>query len=591
MFGRDSFIHWLACVLATALLAAPLAAEPYRFKDVERIVAVSDVHGAYQELLGVLAGTELINDELHWQGGAAHLVVVGNLIGRGDQGRQALDLLMRLEIEAAAAGGAVHVLMGAHEARSLTGELSEVSTAAFSQYGSATAGDRPAGYSERLQAFTPDGVYGAWLLQRPVMIVIDDTAFVHGGLSARLEGQTLESINASFQQALRQFATGWHELMAAGLIEADADFATIEAGTRALADGTHDSDAMTAAQAMVTALDSLVFDPDGPLHYRGTAKCHPYTETQRLAGILDALGAARVVIGHTPTLDRRISQRLGGHAIRISTGMNQAAFNGRPAALVIEHGNTVTWYPDEGELALVDELNRTWARPYGMSDEEIEQFLRTAEVVLVEDLSIGITRPRRLTLEQDGHRMRAIFKTKDNRPHLQRRTWDRRTEDADRFVFDVAAYRLDRLLDLHMVPITVLRTIDGEPGAVQYWVENAFNENQRQERGLNFSGPCPLVDQYKLMWLFDGLIYNEDRNLGNLLYDEHWMLWLIDHTRAFRARPEVPFNIRRRQLRPGPELSAALARLSESELEVLRPYLNRRQIQDLLTRAEHLQRR
>lgn len=590
MTGRFSR-HLILLVLFTLLPGLPAAADSYQFEGVERIVAIGDVHGVHDELVDILKGTGLIDEDLSWIGGETHLVSLGDLLDRGDHGRQVLDLLMRLEGEAEAAGGAVHVLLGNHEVMVLTGDLRYVSEGDFAQYGSESHGGLPRGFLEYRAAFSPAGEYGRWLLEKPVMIRINDSLFVHGGLSDKLEGMSLVEINASAAQDLRRFAEGWHTLLDAGLLEDTDDFDEIRTRTRALADGSDDERLHDIARGMLEALNGLPFQPDGPLWYRGSSLCHPYAESHVLADVLDQLGAKRVVVGHTPTAERRISSRMDGRVYRIDTGINNEAYQGRPSALVIEGGKTIAWYAGDGLTEIEADPNRIWTRPYGMSDGEIEEFLRTAEVAGSEKIEIGVTESKRLTLEQDGRSMRALFKTIDTDPRLESsRRWSRTADFADRYQYEIAAYLLDRLLDLHMVPVTVEREIGGERGAVQYWIENAFNEVQRREQSIPFTGHCDLQPQYDIMNAFDILIFNVDRNLGDILYDRDWKLWLIDHSRSFSTQRGIPPMIRRSEISLPPGMATALERVTQEKLEVLEPWLHRRQIQALVTRSQWLQR-
>ena len=59
----------------------------------------------------------------HWAAGRAHVVSLGDLLDRGADSRKVMDLLMRLQGEAAAAGGQLHVVLGNHEAMNLLGDL------------------------------------------------------------------------------------------------------------------------------------------------------------------------------------------------------------------------------------------------------------------------------------------------------------------------------------------------------------------------------------------------------------------------------------------------------------------------------------
>src|SRR5256885_1640875 len=86
---------------------------------VERVVAVGDIHGDADQLVAVLRSASLIDDKGAWSGGKAHLVQTGDILDRGPDSRRAMDILMRLEIEATKAGGAVHALIGNHEAMNL----------------------------------------------------------------------------------------------------------------------------------------------------------------------------------------------------------------------------------------------------------------------------------------------------------------------------------------------------------------------------------------------------------------------------------------------------------------------------------------
>ncbi len=529
----------IALFLLFAFAPAMADEGPYRFPDVERVVAFGDVHGAYDELVAVLRSTGVVDDQLQWQGGTTHLVSTGDLIDRGDDGRAVIALLMRLQREAPASGGAVHVLLGNHEVMNLVGDLRYVSAGDYAAFG---------GDEARRAAFAADGELGEWLLERPVMIVVGETAFVHGGVSDALVGLSLDEINSSFRASL------------------DAAIATPSVEPT-----------------------GFPFDADGPLWYRGNSLCHPYTESTALDAILSKIGARRIAVGHTVTSDHRITTRAEGRVVRIDTGMNHEAYGGTPSALVIEDGVLSAHYVDTGRAALEAEPNRVWDRPYGMSDEAIEAFLRDAPIVSIEEIGTGVTRPLRVTLDDGERRLHAVFKSVDTDPRLQHlRRWPRAAEFADRFVYDLVAYRLDRLLGLEMTPVSVLREIDGKAGALTYWLEDTFSENERRERQLAFTGHCALAPQYSLMNAFHVLVYNVDPNLGNFLYDADWRLWLIDHSRAFGTRRAAPSMIRRARIEVTPELDAALARLTPESLQELEEYLHPRQIEALLARARML---
>lgn len=171
------------------------------------------------------------------------------------------------------------------------------------------------------------------------------------------------------------------------------------------------------------------------------------------------------------------------------------------------------------------------------TDAEIEAFLASAEVVDSESLPVGITGPRRLTLEKDGVRAAAVFR------HFDRKYDDRTVvggrmyvDLTDSYRFEPLAYRLARLLGIDCVPTAIIRRVGRQDGSVQIWVYGSYSELDRAEQQLTPPNAARWVRQRQQMLLFDLLIGNVDRNAGNILYDEAWKMWLIDHTRAFYTR-------------------------------------------------------
>src|SRR5262245_36606216 len=112
----------VAASLAVSLVAVPRTADPpCEFEGVERIVAVGDIHGAFNALVDILRTAGIIDQRQRWTGGRAHLAQLGDVVDRGPDSRKVLDLYRRLEREAASAGGRVHFLLGNHEVLRLTG--------------------------------------------------------------------------------------------------------------------------------------------------------------------------------------------------------------------------------------------------------------------------------------------------------------------------------------------------------------------------------------------------------------------------------------------------------------------------------------
>jgi hypothetical protein len=175
------------------------------------------------------------------------------------------------------------------------------------------------------------------------------------------------------------------------------------------------------------------------------------------------------------------------------------------------------------------------------TDEEILDFLRTAEIVEIEKIPEGVTKPQKLYLEKDGIKAAAVFRDKE----IHKKRWNDpsagpRVDFRDSCVYECAAYRLSRLLGLNNVPPTVRRKVKGKKGTVQIWIEGAMTDTHRLRAKILPPDTRRWSRQDQVMKLWDQLLFNDDRNRGNVLIDQHWNVWLIDHTRCFRVYDDVP---------------------------------------------------
>lgn len=219
-------------------------------------------------------------------------------------------------------------------------------------------------------------------------------------------------------------------------------------------------------------------------------------------------------------------------------------------------------------------------------------FLRTAEVVSVKSIPEGVTRPLKILLERDGFRMHAAFRHVD----MYKKQWKSadgiKLHFRDSCRFEIAAYLLGRMFSIENIPPVVDREIEGRKGTLQAWVEQAMTESLRAERQLEAPAPKRWTLQYQVMWLFDNLAYNDDRNKGNILIDSDWNLWMIDATRAFRpvSRLKSAKVIRHCERRTWDLLQAVPDAVLKQQLG---PYLDSFEISALLKRrrllVEHLQ--
>lgn len=167
---------------------------------------------------------------------------------------------------------------------------------------------------------------------------------------------------------------------------------------------------------------------------------------------------------------------------------------------------------------------------------EQAEFLRTAEIVRSRSVSQGVTGISRLTLRDGVVTHDAAFQTIDERRlFTEFARGGSEVRFADSYHFNIAGYRLAGLLGLdHMVPVTIERRWRDKVGALSWWVDAAFDERERIKRKLSPPDTEAWNRQMHRVRVFSALIYDTDRNLGNILITEDWTIWMIDFTRAFR---------------------------------------------------------
>lgn len=325
-------------------LSGAVAAAPQ-----QRIVAVGDLHGDYQAWAAIARDAGVADSDGHWSGGATTLIQLGDITDRGPDSLKIIANLQRLQKEAPKAGGKVIVLLGNHEAMNLTGDLRYVSAGEFAAYAtpqSAAARDKyftanrakieatarkadrslspaairdkfiastPLGWVEHKQAWAPTGPIGRWARSNPAIVKLNGTLFVHGGISAELSKISLDEVNRK---------------IAAAMAKAD--------------DGP----------------DSLLFDPLGPLWYRGLiardadamaarngARSPSQNPEAELKTVLSAYGAKRLVVAHTPNL-KGILIIGNGQLARIDTGISRY------------YGGQLSWLEIIGDKMIPHEVKR-----------------------------------------------------------------------------------------------------------------------------------------------------------------------------------------------------------------------------------------
>jgi hypothetical protein len=219
--------------------------------------------------------------------------------------------------------------------------------------------------------------------------------------------------------------------------------------------------------------------------------------------------------------------------------------------------------------------------------EAAENFLTKAKIVSYRPFGSGITRPLRVQLELDGIKHEAIFKSidvrKDGAFTLQDGTVE--IDFQDSWQTEIAAYVVDRIIGLRMVPATVKRKIEARDGSMQWFVESMMPEADRLAKKLVAPDAESWSQQTFDTRLFDQLIANVDRHLNNILVTKEFNLRLVDHSRAFRPNRALkdPDSLQRfnRTLLEG------MKKLEKKDLQKrLGDYLSAGQIDRLLQRRD-----
>lgn len=252
-------------------------------QNVKSFVAVSDLHGQFNLFISLLQKHDVIDQANNWSFGEGHLVIVGDVVDRGDQVTEALWMIYKLEQQAEEAGGKVHYVIGNHELMIFDNDLRYIHKKYFK-----VAESFGAEYDE---LFSNRTFFGRWLRRKPVMISINEALFTHGGISP-----AFISRGFSPQQANQLFV--------------DSIFTQEKKKYRESADL------------------NFLSRTEGPLWYRGYFLDQAFTKDS-LANILTRLGKKRIVVGHTshPTLVSKFDHRI--------FGIDSSIKNGRSGELLI----------------------------------------------------------------------------------------------------------------------------------------------------------------------------------------------------------------------------------------------------------------
>lgn len=267
-------------------------AQPAPQPEPQRIVAIGDLHADLDNALGALRLAGLVDEAGHWAAGETVFVQTGDLTDRGPDSKEVIELMMRLEQEAETAGGKVVSLLGNHEVMNMMGDWRYVSKEDLADF----EGKK----SVRQKAFSRQGELGTWLRERDAAAKVGSTVFVHGGVSRTWAKVDLELINRQVRAAIHK--TG----------------------------------------------PPTVLDARGPLWYRDYLQKEEVVACPDLDKALTALGAKRMVVGHTTQRTGKVASRCGGRLLGIDTGIADH-YGAHLSAVEILAGDARAIYPSGRE--------------------------------------------------------------------------------------------------------------------------------------------------------------------------------------------------------------------------------------------------
>jgi hypothetical protein len=223
-----------------------------------------------------------------------------------------------------------------------------------------------------------------------------------------------------------------------------------------------------------------------------------------------------------------------------------------------------------------------------LTPEEQEQFLKNAKVVRTRSAGKGVTGTLRATLTDGALTHDASIQTVDISMTEFRSNRGTELNFKDTWRYNVAAYRLNKLLQLGKIPVSIERHYNGKPGSYTWWVDDVLmDEGERLKTKTQSPDALAWNEQMWHVRLFDQLIQNVDRNLGNLVIDKSWGVWMIDHTRAFRLSRDLksPKNLTKIERGALDRLKALTAETLDAEIG---DYLTSFEKRSLLQRRDEI---
>lgn len=253
------------------------------------IAVLSDIHGQFDVMAQLLKANAVVDADNNWTFADGHLVIVGDVMDRGDKVTESLWLLYQLEQQAEQAGGKVHLLLGNHETMIFYNDLRYINKK-YQQVAEMLGTDYTGLFAE-------DSVLGQWLRTKPVLVQVNDMLFVHGGLHPDYLslGLSMAEVNEQYRQSL-------------GLSK----------------------DALKEVPVL-----SFLYGSLGPLWYRGYFRSDNGITEPLLQQLLTTLNVARIVVGHTSM--EGVFSHFDGRVISVDSNIKR----GKSGELLLWHNGTL----------------------------------------------------------------------------------------------------------------------------------------------------------------------------------------------------------------------------------------------------------
>ena len=545
------------------------ATPPFRFQTTSPVFVIGGVDGSHENLVLTLKSLGLVDSLNNWSGGESHLVSLGNLVGLKENSYEPMGVIIRLQQQAELKGGRVHAIMGVNELAAYE-HLFRSSNKSISEEPSD---------EEKRQVYL-ELKYQRWLISLPFVLKINQQLFAHNGLPTKVTNFELGELNRLLKE--KQFK----------LVRNDNLLLKRELKTT-ISDENEPEEKKITFEPHPLASDNKELDLSqiNPLNYQGNVECHPFFETDKVAKTLARFDVQTLwVENHNANRNKPLS-RLQKQLFILNSSAVELDGKAFVWAAKIDGINDVEWINglSGSKVTPVQFENRNYQLPHSFSEEQIRDFLRTATVIAKEETEYGITKPYKITMQKDGKTIKGIFKYEDTRPNNHVGRWKRDDNYADRYQYEVAAYELDRMLNIGLVPISVERVVENKSGVVSLWIDGLISELKINEEKIAINQYCDLKDQQNMLDIFDFLIRNTDRNQSNTLFSESdGQVWFIDHSRSFGSSTRRPDLLKKSKMRLTNRFKMALDRLSRDELEALRPWLHKKQIKAIWIRRNKL---